>query len=209
LTKDIVKFGLLLGLILGFASPVATLSAQSLPSKAEIEAERSIGVMSAPVTMIEFASLTCPHCANFHRDVLPAIKKEYIDTGKVRLVYKDFPLDQVATAASMMARCAKPSQYFGLIGILYRNQTKWSRSPDTRGALAGIGKLAGISQATFDACLKSQQVFDGVIKDKNEGEKKYKVQSTPTFIINGKKIDGGLPIEEFRKVLDQSVAAAK
>ena len=209
MTKDIVKIGLFLGLVVGLMSAPLNVFAQNIPPQAELEAERSIGAKTAPVTMIEFASLTCPHCANFHNLVLPTLKKEYIETGKVRMVYKDFPLDQLATVAAMMARCAKPNQYFGVINILFKSQQKWARSSDPATALAQIGRLAGISRATFDACIKSQQVFDGVMKSRNEGNEKYKVQSTPTFIVNGRKIDGGLPIEDFRKVLNKAIADAK
>ncbi len=184
------------------------LSAQSLPPAADILAERVMGSPDAKVTMIEYASMTCPHCANFHTKTLPAIKKEYIETGKVKFIYRDFPLDQFALAAAMMARCSVRERYFAVVDIIFKTQREWGRNPNPRKALEQIGKIAGVSESTYRACVTDKVIYNGMMKMRNEAVEKYKVQSTPTFVINEKKVNGGLPLEELRKVLDAAIAKA-
>ena len=183
--------------------------AQDLPPLAEILSDRVLGKADAPVTMIEYASLTCPHCAAFSGDQLVKIEKNYVDTGKVKLIYRDFPLDRLALAASMMARCAPKERYFGIISALFQSQLNWARSPHPTQSLGAIGRLAGMQEATFDACLKDRDVLNGIVKMRSEAEKQYGVESTPTFIIDGKKIEGGQPYETFASVIDAALAAKK
>ena len=164
-------------------------------------AERTLGKADAPITIIEYASLTCPHCRDFDIETLPKIKAAYIDTGKAKLIYRDFPLDGLALRAAAMARCAPPDRYFALIDILFKQQDSWSRAKDPLDALGKIGRLAGMTQDTVDSCLKDEKLLDGVVNIRVEGERQAKVESTPTFIINGTKISGAQPFEEFEKVL--------
>ena len=209
MTKNIasilLKFGLkgvYFGILLSICYPV---SAQPLPPIEKMVAERILGNTDAPVEVIEYASLTCPHCAAFHNGPWPALKKEYVDTGKVKMIYRDFPTDQMALAASMIARCAPEDRYFGIIELMFRTQDNWRRSTNPREDLANIGRLAGMSQTTIEACMRNQAVYDGVMKQRNVGIKKHNIDSTPTLIVNGKKIEGGLALEEFRQVFDKAL----
>ncbi len=160
-----------------------------------------MGKADAPVTIVEYASLTCPHCAKFHSDTLPGLKKEFIDTGKVRLVYRDFPLDNSALAASMVARCAGQARYFGFIHTFFASQSNWARSSNPVDALAKLALLGGMSKTDFDACLKNKEVGDAVLAQRLEGEKTYKVNSTPTLYINGGKYSGGLTLDQIRSLI--------
>jgi protein-disulfide isomerase len=158
--------------------------------------EHIIGDPNAPVTIVEYASLTCPHCAAFHTEILPEVKKQLLDTGKARLVYRDFPLDQLALRASALVRCALPLQRPAMLSLLFQTQATWARSQDPMGALTQIGRGVGMSEAAANACLQDQTVLDKVIAQRLEGEQKYKVASTPSFIIGGKLYGGGLSVEQ-------------
>lgn len=171
----------------------------------EAMAERAIGEAKAPVTMIEYASLACSHCATFHRETLPDIKKTYIDTGKVRMVYRDFPLGNAALAASMIARCAPKDQFFGLIEVLFREQSRWAQSQKPLEELERIGRLAGMSKDDVEACLNNQALLAALRAQAQEGKEKHGVESTPTFVIDGKTHPGALPYEEFQKLLDAAL----
>ncbi len=160
-----------------------------------------IGKADAPVTIVEYSSLTCPHCARFHRDTLPGLKKEFIDTGKVRLVYRDFPLDRLALAAAMVARCAGRERHFGFVDTFFSTQRTWAADGNPIAALGRLARLGGMAQGDFDTCLKNQPVSDAILKQRLEGEKIFKVNATPTLIINGKKFSGGLTLEQFRLVV--------
>ena len=163
--------------------------------------ERATGDPAAPVTMIEYASLTCPHCATFHNDTYAAFKARYIDTGKVRLIYRDFPLDGVALRAAMMARCTIDQRYFGLVQVLYKSQNNWARAKDPVAELAKIGRLAGIDQATFDACMASEELINGILEIRQSAAATG-VRSTPTFVIGGKVYPGNRLIEEFAEIIE-------
>jgi protein-disulfide isomerase len=163
--------------------------------------ERVMGKADAPITIVEYASLTCPHCRDFDQETLPKIKATYIDTGQAKLVFRDFPLDGLALRAAAMARCAPPERYFALIDILFKQQESWSRAKDPMDALGKLGRLAGMTQETVDSCLKDEKLLDGVVNIRVQAEKDAKVESTPTFVINGTKISGAQPFEEFDKVL--------
>lgn len=160
-----------------------------------------LGKPDAPVTIVEYASLTCPHCARFHTEVLPILKKEFIDTGKLRLVYRDFPLDRLALTASMVARCAGRERYFGFLDAFYAGQSGWARSSDPVAALAGIARLGAMAQPDFDACLKDRTVADAVLKQRLEGEKTFNIDATPTLIVNGDKYSGGLTLDEIKAIM--------
>jgi protein-disulfide isomerase len=164
------------------------------------------GKADAPVTVIEYASMTCPHCANFHKTTYPALKTKYIDTGKVRFIFREFPLDELAVAGSMLARCAagekaaNGEKALAMIDVLFNAQDKWAvRDPIP--ALLQIAKQAGFTQATFDACLKDQKLYNDILAMRERGSKEYKVESTPTLFINGKLLKGGVSIEELDKAI--------
>ena len=162
-----------------------------------------LGKADAPVTIVEYASMTCPHCANFHKTTYPALKSKYIDTGKVRFIFREFPLDDLASAASMLARCAGKddgARAMALIDVLFASQDKWAVR-DPLPALLQISKQAGFSQATFDECLKDQKLYDNILAMRERGSKDYKVESTPTLFVNGKMVKGGVSIEELEKVM--------
>jgi protein-disulfide isomerase len=179
---------------------VAATPAAAIDTEAALK-ERVIGDPAAPVTMIEYASLTCPHCASFHNDTYKAFKARYIDTGKVRLIYRDFPLDGVALRAAMMARCTVDQRYFGLLQVLYKSQNNWARAKDPVAELAKIGRLAGIDQAAFDACLASEELINGIIGVRQKAASAG-VRSTPTFEIGGKIYPGSRSIEEFAEIIE-------
>jgi len=158
------------------------------------------GKADAPVTIIEYASMTCPHCANFHKTTYPALKSKYIDTGKVRFIFREFPLDELAVAASMLARCAGGEKSIALIDVLFASQDKWA-ARDPIPALLQISKQAGFTQASFDQCLKDQTLYNNILAMRERGSKDYKVESTPTLFINGKVQKGGASIEELEKLI--------
>ena len=165
--------------------------------------DKILGEENAPVTIIEYASMTCPHCATFHIQMLPGIKEKYIDTGKVKLIFREFPFDSRAVAAFMLARCADDKFYFPMVDVLFKQQAQWSQAEDPRPALLQIGKLAGFTQESFEACLKNQQVLDSVNSVKIKAEKQYGVNATPFFFINGEKYTGNYSIEEMSAAIDK------
>ncbi|MGH6913200.1 MAG: DsbA family protein [Geminicoccales bacterium] len=164
--------------------------------------EQALGDPNAPVTIIEYASLTCPHCATFHNEVLPELKEKYIAPGKVRLVYRDFPLDQRALAAAALAHCAGPDRYFGFLDVLFETQESWARADDFVAALERLGKLGGLSEQQIDACLADQQLADGILRTRLDAQNQYEISSTPTFVINGETYDGARGVEEFSEIID-------
>jgi protein-disulfide isomerase len=181
----------------------AVAAAQDAP----VYSERSMGSPDAPVTIVEYSSLLCPHCADFHKTTLPKLKEEYIDTGKVRLVFKDHTLGvPLALGAEMVARCAPEEQYFPLIHTLFENQRTWASAPDPLAAIQGYASLVGMGKDDVKACLDSQSVFDGIRAGEAEAEAAG-VNSTPSFVIDGKPvIVGAQDIEAFRAVIDPLLA---
>lgn len=166
------------------------------------DGEMALGDPEAPVKILEFASMTCPHCATFHRDTFPALKRDYIDTGKVYFVFRDFPLDRYALQASMLARCAGKERYFGFIDVLFEQQSSWSRASDPTQALARIGKLGGIGSKAFEACMADQELQDQILRSRLDGSREYEITSTPSFVINGNVHAGALPIDAFSKLIE-------
>ncbi|MDZ5698810.1 DsbA family protein [Chelativorans sp. M5D2P16] len=162
--------------------------------------ERAQGAEDAPVTIVEYASMTCSHCASFHVNTYPALKEQYIDTGKVRLILREFPFDPRAEAGFMLARCAD-NKYFAMVDVLFKQQRSWAAAQDARGALLNIAKLAGFSQESFEACLTDQQLLDDVRAVRARGAD-FGVEATPTFFINGKKYSGAMSIEQMSAIID-------
>jgi protein-disulfide isomerase len=163
--------------------------------------DRVLGNPDAPITIIEYASLTCPHCAHFANEVLPELKKKWIDTGKVKWVLRDYPLDEPALRAAMVARCAPPDRFYAYVDTFFGAQEKWVTARDYRDALARLVKLGGMSREEFDNCLKNTAVENKIVETRLIASKELDVNSTPTFFINGTKFTGAPTVEEFDKVL--------
>jgi protein-disulfide isomerase len=159
-----------------------------------------LGNAEAPITIIEYASLTCPHCAEFDKTVLPQLKTTYIDTGKAKLIYRDFPLDGVALKASMIARCLPSERYFAFIDALFKQQNNWASGGDPKVGLQRMARLAGMGQDTFDKCFDDKQIEDQVLAERLEGSRQFNIQGTPTLIVNGKTTDGN-SFEDLDKML--------
>jgi protein-disulfide isomerase len=168
--------------------------------------DRSLGAADAKVVIVEYASTTCPHCAKFHKEIFPTVKKEYIDTGKVKFVFREFPLNDVDLAAVMLARCAPEDKYFPLLEIYFEQQETWTKG-NPRDELFKIAQLAGFTKESFEACLKNEEVAKGIIDSRNRAESEFGVESTPTFFINGEVLRGTESIEEFKKLIDAALAA--
>ena len=168
--------------------------------------DRILGNPEAPITIVEYASLTCPHCAHFANDILPEIKKEWIDTGKAKLVLRDFPLDEPALRAAMIARCAPPERYYAFADTFFAAQEKWVRSGDYREALARLAKLGGMGQAEFDTCIKNTELENKIVEGRLRATQELEVSSTPTFFVNGSKLAGAPTREEFEKLLSSLAA---
>jgi protein-disulfide isomerase len=166
-----------------------------------------LGSPDAKVTILEYASLTCPHCARFHKETLPKIKAEFIDTGKAKLVYRDFPFDEASLRAAMMARCAGEERYFGFLDALFSSQESWANPTNWRANLARIAKLGGMSQETFDNCLADKTVEEPILAKRLEGQK-LGVDSTPTFFINGEKVAGAYPFDHFAEIIKRKLPAS-
>jgi len=160
-----------------------------------------LGSADAKVTIVEYASMTCSHCAHFHEATWPELKKKYIDTGKVRFTLREFPLDPLATAGFMLARCNGNDKFYPMTDLLFAQQRNWAYTDKPVDALAALVKQAGFTQESFEACLKRQDIYDAVTVVKDGGAKAG-VDSTPTFFINGQKRSGALSIAEFDKILE-------
>jgi protein-disulfide isomerase len=194
-----------LAALIGF-SPLRLITGAMAQSAADVAKpvslpDMALGPADAAVTITEYASMTCPHCAAFNAEVFPKIKTEYIDTGKVRYVFREFPLDIKAAAGSMLARCiAKddPGKYFAVVDMLFKQQNDWVLKNTTE-TLTRIGKQAGMSQQAVESCLKDQALLDKITADRQFAADVLKVSSTPTFFINGEKLTGEASFEEFAK----------
>ena len=162
-----------------------------------------MGDANAPVKMYEYASMTCPHCARFQKDVFPHIKEKYIDTGKVQYTLREFPLDPRAAAGFLLARCAGEQKYYAMIDVLFAQQENWAfvEASQVVPGLLQIAKQAGFTQEQFEKCLQDKTLYDGVMAVKQRGSEVFKIDGTPTFFINGKRASGELTPEEFDKIV--------
>jgi protein-disulfide isomerase len=166
-----------------------------------------LGAANSPVTIIEYASMSCGHCAEFHKTIYPKIKAEYIDTNKIRYIFREFPLDIKAAAGSMLARCVgkdDPNKYHAVVDILFATQNDWVLK-DTSEQLKRIAKQAGMSDDAFNACLANQSMLDAMKQGQDQAYEKFKVDSTPTFFVNGSKLKGGASFEDFKKLIDPNL----
>ncbi len=158
------------------------------------------GQDTAKVTVVEYASASCPHCAAFYNDVYLKLKTDYIDTGKVRFVFREFPHNDQGMAAFMVARCSPKEKYFPLIDIFFKTQEKWV--PDAFNQLKDIAKQTGMSEADFDACLKNEKIAKGIWDVRDKADKKYGVTGIPTIFVNGKAFDGERTFDAMKAVID-------
>ena len=164
--------------------------------------EMTMGEEKAPVQIVEYMSMTCPHCAAFHTKTFDAIKTKYVDSGQVRFVLREFPFDPRAAAAFMLARCAPEGQYFPMISMLFKQQEQWAAAQNGRDALLQMSKLAGFTQESFEACLTNQKLLDDVQATMQKGDKDFGVKATPTFFVNGKKYSGEMSVDTMSALID-------
>lgn len=164
--------------------------------------EMAVGNADAPVTIVEYMSMTCPHCATFHNNTFEAIKTKYVDSGKVRFIVREFPFDPRSAAAFMLARCAPEGQYFPMVSMLFKQQETWAAAQDGREALLQMSKLAGFTQESFETCLTNQKLLDDVNAVRERGAKEFGVAATPTFLINGKRYSGDMSVDTMSALID-------
>ncbi len=188
------------GLALVTPAQAQALSTEELMNPGPLP-DQVLGAAEAPVTIVEYASMTCPHCAHFHETTYPELKAKYIDTGKVRFIFREFPLDPLAAGASMLARCADKEKFYPLIETLFQQQTKWAVEKPIPQLMA-IAKQAGMSEQTFNTCLSDQKMLDAMQAEQKRATEKFGVNSTPTLFVNGKKHVGGVSIEDMAKAID-------
>ena len=190
--------------------PAATPAAASLPTPDvpldQLMApgplpEMVLGDANAPVTVVEYASMTCPHCADFHKRVFPDFKTKFIDTGKARLIFREFPLDNLAAAVSELARCLGPVRYFAFVGTMFDRQAEWHTGDNDLPKLQDISKQAGFTDDSFKKCVTDQKMLDAIKETRKIADEKFHVDSTPTFFVNGVKLKEGHEIADFDKAM--------
>jgi protein-disulfide isomerase len=186
-------------------SPVHAQGAATVPVD-ELMAKEALpdivqGKADAPITIVEYASMTCPHCAAFQAETYPVLVKKYIDTGKVRFILREFPLDPLAAAGFMLARCAGPDKRNLMIDLLFNKQKDWAFVEKPLEALSSLVRQAGISQESFNSCVNNQALYDKVNEVRDRAAQKFGVSATPTFFINGKKITGEMTPASLDKAL--------
>lgn len=188
-------------LALTFAAPAYA----EVPSLDKVMADRVLGDPKAPVTMIEYASFTCSHCADFATRVLPEIEKQAVATGKLKIIYRDFPLDGAALRAAALARCLPESQYYPFVKMLFARQANWAFSEDPTKALAQMAALAGLSPATANACMTDMKILDALTNARTKANELYKIQATPTFIFNNNaaQVAGTKPLAEYMDIINR------
>jgi len=167
--------------------------------------EHVLGDPDAPVTIIEYASYTCPHCATFHNDILPQIKKDFVDTGKAKIIFRDFPFEQIGATAAMLSRCVDPKRFNGFNDLLMKQQASWTSSQNPIAGLFKLAKLAGMSQEKIDSCLANEKLLDKIIMVRKEAMDTHGFNSTPSFLINGEKVVGGGEYDRFKDIIESKL----
>ena len=199
---------LLVGLLLLGSGPLRAsaqdLDPQQLAAPASLP-ERTVGEASAPVTVIEYASLSCHHCARFHTRTWPALKTKYVDTGMVRFIFRDFPIEPLALAAAMLTRCSEDGKWSQMLDRLYQTQREWSHSAQPLEALAQVAADAGMTRPEFERCLDDKWLMNDILNFARRGIE-FGVASTPTFFVNGQMHSGALTIDQFDKILEPLLA---
>jgi len=190
-------------LALAALSAPAWASEDDLAAKGYAVGDMALGDPNAPVTVIEYASLTCPHCATFHTETWPTIRQNYVDTGKVRFIFRDVYFDQYGLWASMIARCGGEGPFFGYLTQLFGKQKEWARSDDIVGELQRIGRLGGLPAERMQACLTDEALLNRLVADYQANATADNVRSTPTFIINGETATGAMSAAAFSALIDK------
>ncbi|MCB4457662.1 DsbA family protein [Leisingera sp. McT4-56] len=188
--------------------PSNPLVGAAIAQEAEVDTstitEMTLGAEDAPVTLIEYASYTCPHCANFHNNTFKQLKADYIDTGKVKFTYREVYFDRYGLWASMIARCSGPEKFFGISDLIYKGQSEWARAggaSEIIDELRKIGRLAGIENDQLEACLQDGEKAQTLVAWYQENATEHGIESTPSFILNGEKISNQ-SYEDFKKLID-------
>ena len=163
--------------------------------------ENVLGDAKAPITIVEYASMTCPHCADFHKRIFGDLKAKYIDTGKVRFVFREYPLDNLAAAVSELARCTGPMRYFAFVSTMYEHQAEWHTGDNDLPKLQEMAKQAGFTDESFKKCVGDQTLLTGITDVRTRANDKFGVDSTPTFFINGVKLKGSHEMKDFDDVI--------
>ena len=185
--------------------PVAGVRAAGIGEK---PGDMAVGDPDAPVTLIEFFSLTCPHCEWFHKNVYNRLKSDYVDTGKLRYVARDFPLNAPALQAAVLARCAGEGRYFTFVDVLFQTFDDWASARDFTDKLAQIGELGGVSRDRFEACLADKSLEDSIFRSIASAQAEYNVSGTPTLVVNGVKYDGKMSFEALSRYIDRLLSGS-
>ncbi len=207
--KREIWFAVVAVLSLAAAAPVEAQAPATPPAAAPAKPlaltpdDRILGKADAPITIIEYGSLTCPHCAAFDAEVMPKLKEKWIDSGKAKLVFRPFPRDEVDLHAFAVALCAAPDRYYPFTDALFSSQEQWATASDTKAALARMALLAGVNKTKFDACWDDKSIGDNLLASRLVASKQLGVDSTPTFFINGKKYDGSPTLDAFEAALSK------
>ncbi|HJU17038.1 MAG TPA: DsbA family protein [Stellaceae bacterium] len=188
------------------AAPASAANQQAI--LAPHKGDRILGNPKAPITIIEYASMSCPHCAHFDQEVLPQLEKTWIDTGKAKLILRDFPLDESALKAAMLARCAPPDRFYPFVNALFADQPQWVMARDYEAALVRMAKLGGMNAQAAEACLKNKALEDDIVKERLVANQDLGVDATPTFFVNGKKFTGEPTVAAFNQLLSSLAAKA-
>ncbi len=194
---------------LAAALVLAALPKFALAQETRAVPDMTMGDPKAPVTVVEYAMFTCPHCAEFYKDVFPKLKAEYIDTGKVRLVFREVYFNRPSLWAAMIARCAPADRYFGIADVLFSTQMDWATQTDDQaliGKLYAIGRQAGLSDKEMDACMQDRGFAEALVAQYQKNSQADGIDATPTFIVNGTKVDN-LPWDEFKAKIDAALGA--
>ena len=176
-------------------APSGPLSGSSqVPALADMLAEKRLGSADAPNVVIQYSSLGCSHCADFHSQTLPALKSQYVDKGIATFLYRDFPLDSTSVKGAMVARCSGDSRFFAVLDVLYQAQSTWARASDPWSSMQTVLRNAGLAQSLIDACVATAGLEQGVTAIRQQGNDTYGITGTPTFIVNGTKVVGNVPL---------------
>lgn len=165
--------------------------------------DRVLGPADAPITIVEYSSLTCPHCARLHETALQQIKSDWVEPGKARLVYRHFPLDGLALRAAALANCVEGERFFAFLDLLFKSQERWAKSSDPLRQLGQLGRLAGLGQERIDACLQDQAEMEAILRQRQAGEQSYDINSTPTLVINGEVHPGALDYAAYQEIFER------
>lgn len=195
LFKTLAPVALLLAVLLSGVAPARAADMGSWPG-----IDHVVGKADAPNTIIEYFSLGCPHCADFHAETWPKLKAKWVDTGKAKFIFRDFPLDGRSLAAAMIAQCSK-DHYEAFVDAYFRTQSSWGTAEDAKGALKGIARLGGMGSDQVDACWSDSKLMGDIKARQDFAQEKLDIHSTPTFFVNGKKLEGAKPLAEYEALL--------